>query len=402
MIAMKFGWLALEGLFLAFFACFGSSAALALAIVLILIPLCSLPLNLYIRKKLTVKINAASNIRKGESGRFSIVLENPTALPVLRVRCSVRVENQLNREKRDITVVTWMPPKRQQKTLLDTGSDYCGRLRIAAAQVILYDCFGLIGVPSRTKAAAHMTVQPNTFEASVSLLLMPECMDDSEMYSQERPGSDLTETYQIREYVPGDSPRQIHWKLSSKFDKLIVRDPALPITRNVLVFWERTGESGNPEMIDAQAEAVVSLCRCLLDQSVPFAVGWNDTDRNLCILHEIHEMDDLVGIVPRLMRAAGARDGISGAGLLLQTSAPASCAHVVYLAEEPQREVMDLQRFGHVTMLLCGETAVDGAIRFDPEHYREHYHKLNCKGGGSLDPENEKGNVAAPAGAATT
>lgn len=371
MIVMKLGWLVLEGLFLSFFACFGSSTALAVAMVLILVPLCSLPLNLYVRKNLTVKIDTPANIRKGESGMFSMVLDNPTAVPVLRVRCSVRVENQLNREKKDIPVVTWMPPKRQQKKQLDAGSDYCGRLRIASKRVVLYDCFGLIGVTCKTKAVAHMTVQPDTFEASISLIPTPESMDDSEMYAQERPGSDLTETYQIREYVPGDSPRQIHWKLSSKFDKLIVRDPALPITRNVLIFWERTGESGDSEIIDAQAEVVVSLCRCLLDQSIQFMIGWNDTDRNLCILHEIREMEDLVGIVPRLMRATGARDGISGAGLLLQTSAPALCTHMVYIAEEPKREVMDLQRLGHVTMLLCGKTVMDGAIAFDPEHYRE-------------------------------
>ena len=371
MIAMKFGWLALEGLFLGFFACFGSSAALALAMVLILIPLCSLPLNLHVRRNLSVVIDAPANIRKGDSGCFSVALDNPTAIPVLRVQCTVRVENQVNRERHICRVMTWMPPKRQQKTQLDTGSDYCGRLRIASEQVVLYDCFGLIGVPCRTKAAAHMTVQPDTFETNVYLRPAPYSMDDSDMYAQDRPGSDLTETYQIREYVPGDSPRQIHWKLSGKFDKLIVRDPALPVTRNVLVFWERTGQSGDPERIDAQAEAVVSLCRCLLDQSIQFVIGWNDTDRNLCILHEIREMDDLVGIVPRLMRATGARDGISGAGLLLQTGGAALCAHMVYLAEEPQSEVTALQRFGHVTMLLCGNNGPDGAVLFDPAHYRE-------------------------------
>ena len=371
MIVMKFGWLALEVLFLGIFVCFGSSAALALAAALVLIPLCGLAVNLHIRRKLSVKIDAPANIRKEDSGSFTVVLDNPAVLPVLRVRCVVRVENQLNREKQSIPVMTWMPPKGQRKTVLRAGSDYCGRLRITAERVVLYDCFGLIGVPCGTKAAAHMTVQPDTFEMNVSLIPTPHRMDESDLYSEDQPGWDLTETYQIREYVPGDSPRQIHWKLSGKFDKLIVRDPALPITRNVLVFWERTGQSGDPGIIDAQAEAVVSLCRCLLDRSVHFTIGLTDTDRNLCVLHEIREMDDLVGIIPRLMRATGAREGISGVALLLQTGGAALCARMVYLAEEPQREVMDLQRFGHVTMLLCGRTAMDGAVLFDPEYYRE-------------------------------
>ncbi|MFR7744089.1 MAG: DUF58 domain-containing protein [Acutalibacteraceae bacterium] len=52
--------------------------------------------------------------------------------------------------------------------------------------------------------------------------------------------------FQIRDYVPGDSQRQIHWKLSHKYDKLIVKDPSLPITRSAAVFWERTEETPLP------------------------------------------------------------------------------------------------------------------------------------------------------------
>lgn len=235
----------------------------------------------------------------------------------------------------------------------------------------MYDAFGLIGIRCKCNEAAYMTVQPDTFEQAVILRENFNSIEESDIYSQERPGSDLTETYQIREYVPGDSPRQIHWKLSNKFDKLIVRDPALPITRNVLIFWERTGESGSPELIDAQAESVVSLCRSLLEQSIQFSIGWNDTDRNLCIIYEIHDMDELVGIIPRLMRATGIKEGISGAELLVQTRGDVLCAHMVYIAEEPQSEVMEMQRFGQVSMLLCGKTPLPGAVMFDGQHYQE-------------------------------
>lgn len=377
MIAMKICWLVLEGICLGFFGYFGSSMALALAVLLVLIPLGSIPVNLYIRKNLSVSLNAAPNIRKGESGSFSVALDNPTIFPAMRVRCKLLAQNQLNRECETIHMMTWMPPKKGREAALTTGSDYCGRLRVSVQQVVLYDCFALIGIRCKCSAVTHITVQPDTFEPNITLIPSPHSMDESDVYSQDRPGSDLTETYQIREYVPGDSPRQIHWKLTGKFDKLIVRDPALPITRNVLVFWERTGESGNREIIDAQAETVVSLCRSLLDSGIQFTIGWNDTDRNLCILHEIRDMDELVGIIPRLMRATGVKESVSGAGLLLQTGGAPLCAHMVYIAEEPQSEVMELQRFGHVTMLLCGKTSLDSAVMFDPEHYQEQLSQID-------------------------
>ena len=249
------------------------------------------------------------------------------------------------------------------------ASEYCGRLRVWVPQVVLYDCFGIFGIRCKCDAVTHATVQAETFEPAVVLVPNPSSIDDSESYSQERPGSDLTETFQLREYVPGDSPRQIHWKLTNKFDKLIVRDPGLPISKNVLVFWERTGESNDPARIDAQAEVVISLCRSLADMGIQFTVGWNDTDRNLCITHRIREMDEFVGIIPRLLRATGAKDGASGAGLLVQTKPEELCAHMVYIAETPQSEVAEMQRCGHVTMLLCGDTVPDGAVTFNKTDY---------------------------------
>lgn len=371
MITLKLGWLVLESILIGFFLYFGSSAALAIAIMMILVPLFSIPINLYIRKKLRVELSAGSIIKKGDQGSIKVKFDNPTLFPVLRSCCKLQSENQLNRQTQLIEIKTWFPARRIQQTMLQTGSNYCGRIRISVAQIRLYDCFGLIGIRCNCNAAGYMTVQPDTFEMNVNLIPTPDSIEDSEVYSQERPGADLTETYQIREYVPGDNPRQIHWKLTSKFDKLIVRDPALPITRNILIFWERTGETGNLKAIDAQAEILVSLCRSLLDQSIQFTVGWNDTDRNLCILQEIRDLDELVGMIPRILRATGAKEGMSGAELLLQTSGHALCAHMVYLAEEPQSSVVELQQFGHVSMLLCGNTPLEGALMFDTEHYEE-------------------------------
>ena len=369
MIATKLSWLVLEALLLWCFAWFGSGAALALALLLILVPLGTIPVSAYLKNKLGIAVESATGLRKGDEGTITVKVENPTVFPAFRVRCDIVVRNQLNRETVRQQVFTWVAPKKEQQCTLRVGSEYCGRLRVWVPQVVLYDCFGIFGIRCKCSAVAHTTVQPETFEPAVVLVPNPSSAEDSESYSQERPGSDLTETFQLREYVPGDSPRQIHWKLTNKFDKLIVRDPGLPISKNVLVFWERTGELGDAALIDAQAEVVISLCRSLADMGIQFTVGWNDTDRNLCITHRIREMDEFVGIIPRLLRATGAKDGASGAGLLVQTRPEELCAHMVYIAETPQSEVMEMQRYGHVTMLLCGDTAPDGAVIFNETDY---------------------------------
>lgn len=369
MVAIKLGWLFLELILLGFFLYYGSAAALLLAVLLVLVPICTLPINLRARNRLCAGLSAPVSLRKGSGGKVTLTLENGTVFPVFRVRCRLLAENQLNRQRQTLDEMTWLPGRRKKELSMNIGSPYCGRIRLSVDRIVLYDCFGLIGVRCKCDAVTHMAVQPDTFAMDVMLIPNPDSTEDSEAYSQERPGSDLTETYQIREYVPGDSPRQVHWKLSGKFDRLIVRDPALPITRNVLVFWERTGEGEEPERIDAQAETVVSLCRSLLEQSISFTVGWNDTDRNICVLHEIRDMDELVGIVPRILRATGKKDGAYGAELLVQTRPDALCGHMVYITREDRGEV--LRQFGNVRTLLCADKAADGAIMFDAALYRE-------------------------------
>lgn len=368
-MVMKLSWLMLEGLFVWCFGYYGSSVALALAVLMVLIPVCSVFVNLYLKKKLRIHIEAPMIQRKGDPGRILVTIQNPTVFSALRIRLDLEVCNQLNRQRHCEKIMTHALGKTKQRNPLRFASDYCGRIRISIPRVVLYDCFGLIGIPMAYKTVVHMTVQPDTFEPNVVLMPSPSSTDDSDIYSQEKSGMDMSEVYQIREYVPGDSLRQIHWKLSNKFDKLIVRDPGLPITRNVLVFWERTGERGDPDLIDAQAEVLISLCRSLTDNGIQFNLGWNDTDRNLCILHEIRDMDDLVAIIPRLLRATGCKEGVSGAALLLQTRADALCAHMVYLAEEPQAETVELSRYGHVTVLACGEDAPEDSVLFNEEDF---------------------------------
>ena len=138
----------------------------------------------------------------------------------------------------------------------------------------------------------------------------------------------------------------------------------------MLLFWERWGQSGDPDRTDAQAEVLVSLCRNLMEQSIRFTVGWNDTKTNKCIFKELRDMDELIGFLPRLLCTPGMKGGASGVSLLLN-SGELLPAHIVYIAQEPGSEVVELCRTSRVTMLLCGETQPEEAIHFDPEHYEE-------------------------------
>jgi hypothetical protein len=140
------------------------------------------------------------------------------------------------------------------------------------------------------------------------------------------------------------------------------------VVQDVLLFWERTAPQETPGSLDAQAEVVVSLGRAMLEQDVQFRLGWNDTQENRCILHEIRVLDDLIAVLPRLLSAQGSGECDAGAALLVQTRAEALCSHMVYVAHTPAAEVLDWSSYGHLTVLAVSNGGVD-AIRFDETNY---------------------------------
>ena len=109
----------------------------------------------------------------------------------------------------------------------------------------------------RTDAAAHVTVLPDTFPVSVHVT-MPEVQSpESDTSSPDRRGSDLTEPFRLREYAPGDSLRQIHWKLSQKTDSLMVRELGLPVAEEVLLLLD-TSTTGKEDAADALDAAMTA------------------------------------------------------------------------------------------------------------------------------------------------
>ena len=327
-----------------------SPIALGLAACMVLLPLICLPVNLYAAKKLKLAVRLPVNLRKGENGTAELTVQNPTVFPICQISCRVRLENQLNGETQTVNVSSGIWPKGRRTMKISLQSPWCGRIRLTVESARLYDCFGLIGVKAKTDAHTASVVQPDTFPQSLLLTPSAARVEDAEDYSTERPGSDLSEIFQIRDYVPGDSPRQVHWKLSHKYGKLIVKDASLPITRSAALFWERAEENPTSSRTDAEAEIVVSLCRNLLAQSVQFTLCWNENSQ--LVRHLVRDLDELIALLPRLLTAK-AEAGISGAQLLLQTVPAGAYSHLIYVSGE-QPAGPNLQTLGHLTALVCG------------------------------------------------
>lgn len=104
----------------------------------------------------------------------------------------------------------------------------CGELVITCEKTWIRDHLELFSRPLPGFAPERMTVYPPNVGVEVILDRQDQGKKREDGPMLNKPGTDRTETYDVRDYRPGDDVRSIHWKLSVKEDNLIVRIPGSP------------------------------------------------------------------------------------------------------------------------------------------------------------------------------
>ena len=94
--------------------------------------------------------------------------------------------------------------------------------------------------------------------------------------------------------------------MTAKTDRLIVREPGLPLQRSLLVFWDKTASAAlTPDAADALAESVSSVCQSLSEQGYDYQLGW--PEGGTAGFAEAGSTEELLRDLPLLLR--GGADG---------------------------------------------------------------------------------------------
>lgn len=102
----------------------------------------------------------------------------------------------------------------------------CGETAVQCESVKVYDLLKLFSAEVSPFQEVHTVIYPKQVNLNLELETRTVGVFSEEGMIQNRKGNDPSEMYDIREYVPGDDIRAIHWKLSSKTEELILRQPS--------------------------------------------------------------------------------------------------------------------------------------------------------------------------------
>ncbi len=147
----------------------------------------------------------------------------------------------------------------------DLPTDHCGGIQAQPCRVWVYDYLGLIGIPVWKKQSRIFTVRPKV----VTMSAPPELERYLARAWRPKPGGGYSENHELRLYRPGDSLNQVHWKLTAKTGKLILREPMEPLRGRMVLTMNLRGD---PEALDRKFGRLLWLGAYLLEHGIQFEV----------------------------------------------------------------------------------------------------------------------------------
>ena len=256
-----------------------------LLVCVIALPLLSLLLSLWGLLKLRLSLApSASQITQGEGGQWQVRVQTPSALPVSRLTMLLTFRNSLTGQERRQRLPLIGLSGVTVRTFPMEGA-HCGLLTCQLSRVKALDFLGLFALPISIPSPAHTLVLPSPVPRE-ELPELPQ-IPMGETFNRDTPS---VEDYELREYRPGDPLHSIHWKLSSKHESLVVREPVHSGLPQAALTFDLYG---TPERLDRVLGRLWTASLSLIGRDTPHTILWLDPSQG--------QQQELVGSQAQLL-----------------------------------------------------------------------------------------------------
>jgi len=225
----------------------------------------------------SIKMSVPVVLEKNENAFLKLTTIQTKSYPVRCLLAKLRVTGD------DFSVLCKLrcpgEANRQREIAIETSHSGVTVFEIKKASAV--SLLGLFTLPVTVKERKSVLILPpplkpaNTVALQHGTILRP------------KPGGGFSEEHDIREYRQGDPVRSIHWKVSAKFDSLVIREPLVPPPHSRLVHvkpWK-----------SATARDIILGClrwvtKYMLKRQMPFYIKFGEE----AVIKEITQESDLV------------------------------------------------------------------------------------------------------------
>ena len=311
----------------------GEVFLLGLAILLLVFFAVVLIYNIILTKSLQIDISMKNSSVSNKNMLINIDISNPSPLPITNGIIKFRVSNPGFGVK-DTFVKKFTAGSGTSSLVFELGSDYCGRFDVNIDHVRIYDLLGLSYKNAVKKYVKSVYLYP-AFKPYDKVTEVRRVNYEKERYFSNRKSPVLSEILQYREYQPGDNLRHINWKLSDRYDELLVREFDTPTDNQVLITFDITND--NLKTKNMVFSTLMSVSSAYLKNGIFHQVGWYRGNKGTAFMN-MFASADLYETMKMIFDDDKGED-TSGMMYLLKSGVLSKYAKVVYITNK-QDDIM--------------------------------------------------------------
>lgn len=231
--------------------------------------------------KMEFTITLQKGCRQGSA--YPLTLHMKKRFPLLSVNTVVVEVSLRNKmiDKKDFLQYRLVTKGTERHWKLPLDTEVCGEVLIEKIAVYGYDVFGICKGKIAEYKDQSFLIYPRLLRSQVVCGNSMTGNMEEEKESLPQKGKDFTEVYDLRDYAPGDSMHAIHWKLSGKMDKLIVKEPGDTLRTTIMIIMDidKNCYEQSKELFSAAVALGRRCCQSLTEQNLSYVAGCPSKDK---------------------------------------------------------------------------------------------------------------------------
>lgn len=256
------------------------AATLALLVAVVLVPIASIAAARVSAANTSVDFSVQPSCTVGQDMEMEIEVQRP---PFMRGRMELALEctNLLLGTVEHIPLSLAPSIAHHEHFFMPLNTERCGHIAYRLESFATNDMLGFTQCRATVKAPqVSFTVYPQVNDITVRTERASFTDVSGVTYDNRKKGQDRTEVFEIRDFRNGDSLKSVHWKLSARFDEMLVREPSRPSEHNIVLLGDahayRIAEKDAARTLNATLTVLASLSLALMRQGIDHTVVQSD------------------------------------------------------------------------------------------------------------------------------
>lgn len=264
-----------------FAAAYASKLTLVIMLTLLILPVISFLVLLFTRLAIALELSDENLfITKQRRFTLSLKVKNRFLFPVSPVKMTGTFQDDDGNLVKDKLIVASVMPFGRSEFVFDGFLKYRGAYTLGITSAELYDFLGLFRFRLKKLPECKVIVAPRRLILGENGAL---CDEETDSLRTQYTFFENDTFTSVREYADGDSLRRVHWKLSAKQDKLMVKQSDLNLSSSAALVIDTStvyeDELQGVREIDALLEAALAVARKIISEGSTAACIYNDESK---------------------------------------------------------------------------------------------------------------------------